>query len=51
MVREAKRLMAADADRSQEFRPVKTDLVIGPANARERLWAGGRRRIGDEVPR
>ena len=37
VVREAKRLVAADADRSQKFRPARTDLVISPENARERL--------------
>jgi phosphatidylserine/phosphatidylglycerophosphate/cardiolipin synthase-like enzyme len=37
LVREAKRLIAADADRSQKFRPSKTDLVISPENARQRL--------------
>jgi cardiolipin synthase A/B len=37
LVREAKRLIAADAGRSRKFRPSKTDLVISPENARERL--------------
>jgi phosphatidylserine/phosphatidylglycerophosphate/cardiolipin synthase-like enzyme len=37
VVREARRLLAADADRSQRFRPRKTDLVISPENARARL--------------
>jgi cardiolipin synthase A/B len=37
VVREARRLLAADADRSQTFRPGKTDLVISPENARDRL--------------
>ena len=36
-VREARRLLAADADRSQEFRPSKSALVISPENARDRL--------------
>ena len=37
LVREARRLLAADADRSQTFRPKKTALVISPENARARL--------------
>ena len=37
LIREARRLLAADADRSQKFRPSKTDLVISPENARDRL--------------
>lgn len=37
VIREARRLLAADADRSQKFRPSKTDLVISPENARDRL--------------
>jgi cardiolipin synthase len=37
LVAEARRLLAADADRSQKFRPSKTDLVISPENARDRL--------------
>lgn len=37
LVREASRLLAADADRSQKFRPGKTALVISPENARDRL--------------
>jgi cardiolipin synthase len=37
LIREAKRLIAADCDRSRKFRPSKTDLVISPENARERL--------------
>jgi cardiolipin synthase len=37
LVREARRLLAADADRSRTFRPKKTDLVISPENARARL--------------
>jgi cardiolipin synthase len=37
IVREARRLIAADADRGHKFRPSKTDLVISPENARDRL--------------
>jgi phosphatidylserine/phosphatidylglycerophosphate/cardiolipin synthase-like enzyme len=37
VVREAQRLIAADADRSQKFRPRTTELVISPENARDRL--------------
>jgi len=37
LVREARRLIAADADRSQTFRPSRTDLVISPENSRDRL--------------
>jgi phosphatidylserine/phosphatidylglycerophosphate/cardiolipin synthase-like enzyme len=37
LVREARRLIAADADRSQKFRPSRTDLVISPENSRDRL--------------
>jgi cardiolipin synthase len=37
LVNEARRLLAADADRSRKFRPKKTNLVISPENARERL--------------
>ena len=37
LIREARRLIAADADRSQKFRPSKTDLVISPENSRDRL--------------
>jgi phosphatidylserine/phosphatidylglycerophosphate/cardiolipin synthase-like enzyme len=36
-VREAQRLIKADEDRSEKFRPGKTDLVISPENARTRL--------------
>jgi phosphatidylserine/phosphatidylglycerophosphate/cardiolipin synthase-like enzyme len=36
-VREARRLFAADADRSKEFTPSRTALVISPENARDRL--------------
>jgi cardiolipin synthase len=36
-VREAQRLIRADEDRSEKFRPRKTDLVISPENARTRL--------------
>ena len=36
-VREAQRLIQADEDRSEKFRPRKTDLVISPENARTRL--------------
>jgi phosphatidylserine/phosphatidylglycerophosphate/cardiolipin synthase-like enzyme len=35
--REAQRLIEADEDRSDTFRPRKTDLVISPENARTRL--------------
>ena len=37
LVREARRLLAADAVRGRTFRPKKTDLVISPENARARL--------------
>jgi cardiolipin synthase A/B len=37
VVREARRLLMTDADRSQTFRPKRTDLVISPENARDRL--------------
>jgi cardiolipin synthase len=37
LIREAKRLIAADCNRSRKFRPSKTDLVISPENARDRL--------------
>jgi phosphatidylserine/phosphatidylglycerophosphate/cardiolipin synthase-like enzyme len=37
IVREARRLIDADADRSATFRPSRTDLVISPENARDRL--------------
>lgn len=37
LIREAKRLIAADSDRSRKFRPSRTDLVISPENARDRL--------------
>jgi cardiolipin synthase len=37
LVREARRLIAADADRTRKFRPSKTDLVISPENSRDRL--------------
>jgi phosphatidylserine/phosphatidylglycerophosphate/cardiolipin synthase-like enzyme len=37
VVREAQRLIEADADRSQTFRPTRTDLVISPENARDWL--------------
>ena len=37
VVREARRLLATDADRSQKYRPKKTALVISPENARARL--------------
>ena len=37
LVREARRLIAADADRSRTFRPSRTDLVISPENSRDRL--------------
>jgi phosphatidylserine/phosphatidylglycerophosphate/cardiolipin synthase-like enzyme len=37
LVREGRRLLMADADRSQTFRPKRTDLVISPENARDRL--------------
>jgi phosphatidylserine/phosphatidylglycerophosphate/cardiolipin synthase-like enzyme len=37
VVREARRLIAADADRSRTFRPSRTDLVISPENSRDRL--------------
>ena len=37
VVREAQRLIEADADRSQTFRPTRTDLVISPENARDLL--------------
>jgi phosphatidylserine/phosphatidylglycerophosphate/cardiolipin synthase-like enzyme len=37
LVREARRLLASDANRSQKFRPKQTDLVISPENARARL--------------
>lgn len=37
VVREAQRLIEADADRSRTFRPTRTDLVISPENARDRL--------------
>jgi cardiolipin synthase len=36
-VREALRLIQADEDRGERFRPRKTDLVISPENARTRL--------------
>jgi cardiolipin synthase len=36
-VREARRLIAADADRSQKFRPSQSALVVSPENARQRL--------------
>jgi cardiolipin synthase len=37
LVREARRLIAPDADRGRKFRPSKTDLVISPENSRNRL--------------
>jgi len=37
VVREARRLIAADADRSKKFRPSHSALVISPENARQRL--------------
>jgi phosphatidylserine/phosphatidylglycerophosphate/cardiolipin synthase-like enzyme len=37
LIREAKRLIAADCDRSRQFKPSRTDLVISPENARDRL--------------
>lgn len=37
LVREARRLITADADRSRRFRPAKTALVISPENSRARL--------------
>ena len=37
LIREARRLIAADSDRSRKFRPSKTALVISPENARDRL--------------
>ena len=37
LVREARRMLATDHDRSRKFRPRKTDLVISPENARARL--------------
>jgi phosphatidylserine/phosphatidylglycerophosphate/cardiolipin synthase-like enzyme len=37
IVREARRMLATDADRSRKFRPRRTDLVISPENARARL--------------
>lgn len=37
VVREARRLIDADADRSLKFRPSKTALVISPENSRPRL--------------
>jgi cardiolipin synthase len=36
-VREAMRLIDSDEDRSQTFRPTRSDLVISPENARDRL--------------
>ena len=37
VVREAMRLIKTDEDRSQTFRPSRSDLVISPENARDRL--------------
>jgi phosphatidylserine/phosphatidylglycerophosphate/cardiolipin synthase-like enzyme len=37
LVREARRLIAADADRARRFHPSRTDLVISPENSRDRL--------------
>jgi phosphatidylserine/phosphatidylglycerophosphate/cardiolipin synthase-like enzyme len=37
VVREADRLIKVDEDRSQSFRPSRSDLVISPENARDRL--------------
>jgi phosphatidylserine/phosphatidylglycerophosphate/cardiolipin synthase-like enzyme len=37
LAREARRLLTADADRSEIFRPRKTNLVLSPENARDRL--------------
>lgn len=37
VVREAIRLIAADEDRSKNFHPSRSDLVISPENARDRL--------------
>src|SRR3982751_508000 len=37
VVREARSLIAADADRSKKFRPSHSALVISPENARQRL--------------
>jgi cardiolipin synthase len=37
VVREARRLIETDEDRSKTFKPRKTDLVISPENARQRL--------------
>jgi cardiolipin synthase len=37
VIREAQRLIEADVDRSRDFRPSRTDLVISPENARDRL--------------
>lgn len=37
ILREAMRLIASDEDRGQTFRPSRSDLVISPENARDRL--------------
>lgn len=37
VVREARRLIETDEDRSKTFKPRKSDLVISPENARQRL--------------
>ena len=37
VVREARRLIAADIDRSEKFRASNTDLVISPEDSRDRL--------------
>jgi phosphatidylserine/phosphatidylglycerophosphate/cardiolipin synthase-like enzyme len=37
LIREARRLFAADTDRSRTFRPANTDLVVSPEDSRKRL--------------